>query len=229
MLSCLFLAFIVGCGSSGASETNEAADTTPPILKNLSVDIEAYNSETGLAGDFNFASAKLIDANIFTSFGSVITGTTLNPTFEYKPVEGSNMVAISAGIVDSIGYDSENDDYAISVKPSSLSIWLISYDHVKNVQVSEAETISAGDAIGQVGTWYGGLGRTEIQVINQNNGLSYCPFSVFDSTLTGGYQNKITQLMQDLEEYLEEYMDDISIFDEDAMIYPGCLTETIQG
>ena len=222
--SLLFL-LLVFAGCSGSSSGGGSVDTGTPTIKNLALNMEPYDSETGLAGDFDFPTAKLREALIFTVFGDVLSGTTLNPTFEYKAKEGSSVTSISDGTVVSIGYDSDNSDYSVGVTPTDASSWLISYDHVLDVAVAEGAAVSSGDVIGKIGTWYGGIGRTEIQIFKESNGLSYCPFTYFDSSLTDEYQNKILQLMNDW----EDYMDDDTIFDEDSMVLPGCLSETIQG
>jgi hypothetical protein len=132
---------------------------------------------------------------------------------------------MTGGVVFSVGYDEDQADFSVTIIPTGASNWLINYDHVLSVSVSEGDSVAIGDSIGDVGNWFGGVGRTEIQVINQTNNLSYCPFLVFDADLSAEYQNKITQLMNDW----EDYEGDPDIYDQDSMIYPGCLAETISG
>jgi len=219
---------IASCGG-GSSDSGGGGDggTTSlnPVLKNLSANIAAYDSSTGLAGDFDFAAAKAIDAKIFTAFGAALTETTTNPTFEYKIKEGSQITSMVDGEVSSIAYKSEHGDYSIAITPTDAPDWSVVHDHVLDVAVTKGQAVSAGDVLGSVGTWYGGLGRTEIQVINLTDGMSYCPFSVFDSSISQTYQGKVEQLMNDWENYVE----DDNIYDQANMLYPGCVSEKIQG
>jgi hypothetical protein len=178
-----------------------------------------------MAGAFDFPLAAAIDAKVFTVFGGLLNGTTLNPTFEYKPAEGSSVMSMTGGVVSGVGFDEDHQDYSIIVVPEGAPDWIVNYDHVLNPSVDEGDVVVAGDAIGSVGNWYGGVGRTEIQVINQDDGLSYCPFLVFDEDLSAEYQDKVTVLMSDW----EEYTGDPDLYDESAMIYPGCYAETISG
>ncbi|MBT3181564.1 MAG: peptidoglycan DD-metalloendopeptidase family protein [Deltaproteobacteria bacterium] len=224
-ITLILLVLCMACTSCGGSGGGSSPTNIPPVLKNLGLDIEPFNSTTGMAGAFNFTEADAIDAAIFTVFGDLLNGTTLNPTFEYKPDATSNVISMTGGTVSAVEFDDEHNDYAVTVIPVDSKGWIISYDHVLDLDVSEGNSISAGDIIGTVGGWYEGIGRTEIQVIVEDTGLSYCPFLVFDESLKSEYEGKIIQLMNDWEEYLG----DPNIFDEDLMIYPGCYNETLEG
>lgn len=63
---------------------------------------------------------------------------------------------------------------------SEQSSWLIIYDHVLAVTVSEGDYISQGIPLGKVGIG----NRTEIQLNKQTNGtdLAYCPLNYATSS-----------------------------------------------
>jgi len=215
----LVLSCSKGGGSGGGGESSD------PVLENLGVDFDRYNPDNGMAGAFNFVKTAAIESNVMMVFGSVLSGTQLNPTFEYLVDEDVDIYSLVDGVVESIGYSEEHEDYTIAIVPTGASGWVIFHDHVTNVTVAEGETVTAGYEIGNPGNWHGDLGRTEIQVYKNSDGLSYCPFTVFDTDTSTTFQNKVTDLMNDW----ETYMDDTSIYNQEAMTYPGCLYNSVDG
>jgi len=197
--------------------------TKQPVLKNLGVDFEAYNNETGRAGAFIFLKNE---DKVFLEFGAEVSGENgvkKLPTFEYIVAKDSNVYAIGEGIVTNIEYQDETQDYEIIIKPCIFSIWLIIIDHVLNLTISIGDKVVAGMIIGKPGTYTSLCGRVEIQIYNMETNLNYAPFKLFDPTLRDEYEQKVWQLMDDW----ETFKNNISIYDQDSMIYAGCLYETM--
>jgi len=223
LITLLLLLAISACGESSSSPT--PSPSSDPELINLSVIFADYDAGTGKAGDFDFLATGTIDAIPFYVFGSPLPSGNLNPTFEYLVNEDAAILSPITGTVSEIDYRSEHLDYSITIIPSDATDWIVALDHVLNVSITVGDIVPAGQQIGTAGTWFGGLGRTELQVINNVNGLSYCPFAVFDSNLKITFQQKVTNLMNQW----ETYINNPDIYDQDSMVYPGCLIESTSG
>ncbi|MGQ4876756.1 MAG: hypothetical protein ACP6IY_22035, partial [Promethearchaeia archaeon] len=66
-------------------------------------------------------------------------------------------------------------------------------------------------------------GRTEIQVYLEITNTNYAPFLLFDPSLREEYEQKVWNLMSDW----ENFKNDTTIYDQEAMIYAGCLYTTL--
>lgn len=200
-------------------------DPTPPVLKNLGVSFGPWDNDTNRAGDFIFLESE---NKVFLEFGAEVIGEGMVPkilsTFEYRIAPETNITAISNGIVVEIRFQDYTQDNEILLKPFKNSEWLIGLDHVKNLTISEGDTVEAGEIIGKPGTWSETLGRFEIMIYHIPSGKAYAPFKYFDSELSDEFQDKVWQFMADW----EEFKNDTTIYDQDAMIYAGCLFEYIQ-
>lgn len=223
LMMLLLLLATFSCGGSSGSPT--PSPSSNPELENLAVILADYNAETGKAGDFDFLDTGAIDARPLYVFGSDLPSGNLNPTFEYLVDEDTAIFSPIAGTVSEIGYRSDDVDYSIIIIPSDATDWIVILDHVLNVLVEVGDVVTVGQPLGIAGTWFGGLGRTELQVMNNTNGLSYCPFVVFDSNLEIMFQQKVTDLMSQW----ETYIGDPDVYDQDSMVYPGCLIESTSG
>ncbi len=222
------------------SAVEEAPKTTPSIpvtspnpeaklvLKNLIVEIEPYDKSLGRAGGIIF---ELGDTLPFATFGEVVQGPdgakTL-PTFEYHTVPSAEVFAAAEGVVVNVHSNSGWNDYEILITPDADSYWQVWYDHVQNVSVKKGDHVTAGQGLGTSGIRSQTAGRTELMVrySNWRTGETYtvCPFSVFDPSLSSIYQNKISQLMQDW----EDFKGDSTIYSQSSHIYPGCQQEKIE-
>lgn len=214
---CIFLtlATIVSCGGSTDNSNNNNNDDSDaePVLYNLGIDFD----------DFDFAS--LGERNPLIAFGDELTATQDNPTFEYYLTSDATIISPVNGTVTEITEREDSSDYSIVIIPTDATSWWIILDHVLNVAVAEGDVVSAGDSLGTAGTWEDAIGRTELQVLNNDDGLSYCPTGLLDSSVETEEQNNITNLIQTW----EEYKSDTSLYDDDSMSPEGCLTATVQG
>lgn len=202
------------------------ASNTTPLLKNLAVDFAPYDLRTGKAGAFRFTKAE---EKMFYVFGEVVNGSDgskILPTFEYHIDMAAIVYAAADGYVDKVKYQEDSKDYEIIIMAEQTSPWGIVYDHVKNPAVEEKNNVTAGQKLGNPGTWNGGLGRTEIQVVKFGEGTtySYCPFNYFDPALIEQFKQKVETLMSDW----ETYRADSGIYNQSEDIFPGCPYESLK-
>ncbi len=204
-------------GSGGDGPVEEDA----LVLKNLLVDFAPWDPETDTAGAFIF---RTNFDKVFFEFGAVVTGPdgpkTLS-TFEYIVDEDADLYAPMDAKVNLITYQEDSSDYEIHLKiPNSDSQMTLGIDHVLNPTVAVGDVVSAGDVIGNPGTWSTeGFGRTEIEIFG--DGAMHCAFEFFDTDLQVEYEAKVTQMMSDW----ETFKGDDAIYDESAMAdyAEGCI------
>ncbi|MCK4445536.1 MAG: peptidoglycan DD-metalloendopeptidase family protein [Candidatus Marinimicrobia bacterium] len=153
ILISMFFMVLIGCSKDDKYEKDE----TPPVLSITPVDISSVTS--------------------IIAFGDDLGPDRKNPAFEYYLNNSGVQVRASCkGIVENVVLNDNFPDYEIRVKLSSNSIWLIVYDHILNVTISEGDHINPGDILGTVGVG----NRTEFQVnkvLGPGEDLSYCPFN----------------------------------------------------
>jgi hypothetical protein len=193
---------------------------------NLGVSIDDYDPETGKAGDIVFTKR---DKKPFYEMGAgVLTDQNGNSkdniAFEYHVDPVSEVFASADGIVVYFEYQEKTDDYEIGIEEPNKS-FTIFYDHVTNPTISgEGDIVYAGDILGNPGNWSSSMGRFELQVNTYPPGggssTKNCPFLFFHPDLIEEYTSKIEKLMQDW----ETFKNSDSLYDEEAHIYPGCIS-----
>jgi hypothetical protein len=208
--------------SSGSSGGGGGGTGIAPVLENLVVAFAAYDSQTGRAGDFVFVTAR---NKVFDEFGAVVEGAegepVVLPTFEYKVAPDAQLLSPMAGIISQVDYQEETSDYSVVIIPESDSEWFVNIDHVIQVAVAVGESVTAGQLLGKPGVWDDTLGRTELMVVK--NQTYYCPFNLFAPALKSAYEAKVTQLMNEW----ETFKGDDTIYDQAAMVVPGCNESTL--
>ncbi len=200
-------------------EYTDEEKSTPPIIKNLGINFDSYDSSTGKAGDFLFDS-KLTKP--FVEFGgSKDEDSKIIPHFNYYIPLETEIFSVSDGVIDSVIYQEEGNDYEVYVKPFRESHWLINYDHIINVDVKVGDTIEAGSFLGTPAQSSPGIGMVEIQLYS--NGTSYPLTNYFAPELKAEYENKIWKLMEDW----ETFKGNSELYDEETMknYCAGCLKE----
>jgi hypothetical protein len=205
----------------------------PPVLKNLGVDFAPWNPATGRAGAFIFAKGlHTPQSKIFLEFGAVVEGPEgtkkVLPTFEYYVDRDANVYAATGGVVKYVEFQKDTQDWAIGISPRPGSCWVVEHDHILNPTVSKGDIVSPGQVLGKPGNWYWPdpmIGRTEIMVIKRSHGndVAYAPFKFFDESLSQEYQQKVWRLMSDW----ENFVGDQTVYNQEAMIYAGCLYESL--
>ena len=199
----LLLALASACGGSGGG--------TPPRLMNLGVEISP---------------ARFTQGKSFIEFHGNLGTVEMpkrNPTFEYRLVDSATLVAPIAGRIE-IRSSSSGDDASVFIYPGGASSgYLVMIDHVTELQVETGDRVVAGQALGAPGVWNGEGGRSELQ-INAPSGEQLCPTSLLDPSVADTLGAQVTALMQ----ALETNGADSTYYDEDAMVFPGCLVERFE-
>ena len=196
----------------------------PPVLKNLLVNFGAWDPITDRAGDFHFLASE---EKVFLEFGAVVItpdGPKTLPTFEYRLSPDAVVVSPLDGTVESIRFQDDTNDYELHLTSSPTSPFLVVVDHLIDLLVSQGDAVAAGQSLGKVGPFSLTLGRTELQVINFIEEINYCPFELFDPALSLAFQQKVSNLMADW----ETFKGDASVYDQAAMVAPGCVVSTLQ-
>lgn len=195
----------------------------PPVLENLLVGFGSWDPVTDLAGDFVFVAAE---DKVFLEFGAVVDspeGPKTLPTFEYRLSPDADVVSPLDGSVDAIEYKSDTDDYEIRLISSPTSPFVVSVDHVTELEVAEGDVVAAGQPLGKPGTWSPSLGRTELQVFNFVERRNYCPLAFADPALAPALEADVTDLMDDW----ETFKGDATLYDQGLMTSPGCLEDSL--
>lgn len=169
-------------------------DTTPPVL-----------------------SVPFVDTSLttkFIAFGAELGPGRYNPAYEIEVSnEDADVLASSDGVVERVAYNGGGlgqNDYEIFVRPSKNSAYLIIYDHVTKVQVSEGDSVSAGDKLGTVGDG----GRTELQINDETDGdrtISPCPREYGTEEFNAAFEEALR--IHNDNEYATQY-DDVCLKDE---------------
>jgi hypothetical protein len=201
-----------------------AIDPGPaPVLKNLLVTFGPWDPVTNLAGDFVFEAAE---SKVFLEFGVMVPtpeGPKVLPTFEYRLSPDATVQSPIDGTVDRLDFQADTNDYEIHLTSSPTSPFVVVVDHVTELAVVEGQVVTAGQPLGKPGPFGPTLGRTELQVFNFVEGLNICPFELFAPALAPTFQAQVTNLMADW----EAFKADATIYDEAAMVSPGCLVASL--
>ena len=180
-----------------------------------------------------------------------------NPNFEIKAPADTLLVSPIDGVITYIKWQPTEgytqDDWEIIIKPSMSSTWGISIDHITSIdcdrknnsqlkcslplkidgqEIAEGTTVRAGQIIGYVGNWddynnSGINGRTELTVFEQigsGHFMNHCPMLYLDDMTSAASLTSVISLMF----YYEQWSKNTNIYDEDAMVRPGCIYEMIE-
>ena len=203
-------------------------DETPFVISNLMVNFGTYNAGTGKAGDYFFE--PLLD-KVFGEFGRIVQnpdGSDKRLTQnDYFVSHNTSVVSPMNAEVVMVTYQPTTQDYSIHVRPSYNSIWLINFDHIRNLSslIVEGGDITAGQFLGNPSPWFGDSYYVELMItkdLGDGSPVGYCPYTFMTSSLKATYSASLNTLISDW----ETYKGDTSIYDESAFIYPGCQSNT---
>lgn len=160
----------------------------------------------------------------FYVFGDPLPGTPVrhNPNYEFASVkEGIKLVSAIDGIVGFIKEQADTNDAEVMLMPQDNSNWVISYDHVTNLQVKKGDRVKVGDELGTPAVQGNGLRRFEFQ-INKNDGsqdgVHICPSTLLASAVKDKVLGEL-RTMQDKWESLS----DLELYDTTKQSPIGCL------
>ena len=211
-------------GSSEAANIDIYVIHPDNYLHNLMVNFGPYNSQTGRAGSFVFQPNY---EKVFLEFGKDVISDHQgnlkdNPAFEYLVALDANVISPVDATVVSLTFQDNTQDYEIHLAPIDINDMWISIDHVTNPQVAVDDAVTAGQILGNPGTWDIYAGRVEIQIILTMEGESVCPFLFFDPDTRAQYESKVSQLIDDW----ENYKGNSQIYSEEDFPITGCRTAT---
>jgi hypothetical protein len=204
------LIVVAGCDEPAADLADldlGGADSPPPRLMNLGLSLAPSGFDSS--------------SKSFYEFYGLLGADKRTPAFEYRIRTSVPILAPVAGTVE-IRSAAGGEDSAIFIYPDGSTGWLVFLDHVTNVQVSTGAHVTAGQTVGSPGIWHGvpGIGRTELQVNTPQND-HYCPVLLLDNSVRASIEAEVRTLMS----AIETARRDGALYDENAMIAPGCLRE----
>ena len=213
------------------NEVPESSEVSPPVLKNLGINIEPWDKQTNRAGDLIFTRDLLFDDGRvsndrpFVEFG-YSDGLRELPWIEYwfhVPL-GTEVRAPADGTV-TVDFFDHTQDWGVNIRQGNE--WTVSFEHLVNVAVEDGQYITAGEIIGEAAprnTFGDKIAMTELAVWKggRDGIVKYCPFSYLDDSLKPVYEEKINQLVGDWEDFLNK-----DIYNQEDWVEPGCLLESI--
>ncbi|MBI4017665.1 MAG: peptidoglycan DD-metalloendopeptidase family protein [Candidatus Aenigmarchaeota archaeon] len=220
------------------NQTPDTARNIPPsderkefALSGLGVSFDRWQGAT--AGDFIFDEAVLFEDDyiknnkVFLEFGvreHVKNNPDQNIEYWYFLKPGTEVRAIVEGTI-SISFIEHSQDWAVHMHPEG-SQYIVSFEHLQNLQVEEGDVVKPGDVLGEAVPWSANdkVGFTELAVWQGGSAIyKYCPFDFLDEDLKPIYEQKITQLTEDWEEFIDE-----DVYSQDSWVSPGCVVERIK-
>lgn len=199
-----------------------------PIMS-LGFNLDYYNPQTGMAGDFKFTKDKLYDKYLFADYGKQAVNPGPNgakdrsPQLSFLLPLGTKVHAIASGEI----YDVKqlySKDYSIMIDVGDKDLYY-EIEHVLNPTVKKGDKVKAGQIVAEVSTHNSknnaGLGLFEVGVLKHGNPPQHlCFFDHVDESVKPELDKKITAFYKSW----EEYIGDSSFYDEAKMPTPGCET-----
>ncbi len=191
-----------------------------PVLENLGIEFGPYDPSTGKAGDFVFANGVSEEADLdkaFLEFGATVSGPDgpkLLPTFEYRGLAPDMLVrSMTDGKV--VAVEDQGEDFEVRVSPGDGSTWLLIYDHLIALTVTQGDQVKSGQTLGKPS---GGTSARRFEIQINHGQSSLCPLELADPKLVSGLEAQISQLQRDW----ESFRMNTSIYDEASQVRPGC-------
>ncbi len=207
--------------TTSQSDTKQTPAEEPIKLYNIGLEsIDDIVIDQYATRDFMTSSMKG-----FYIFGDSLPGNRLNPNFEYSSVRAdAKVVSAIEGVVTHINQQNENgqSDYEVFVQPKEGSKWMIGYDHLINVAVSEGDKVKVGSILGNPGVQNNGLSRFEIQINDETAGLHYCPTELLHESVRDKISAYLTSMMQSWESKTG-----LELYDTNAQSPVGCTKTTL--
>lgn len=216
--------------SSGSA--TQQADTDSAKIKNLGINLDYYNPQTGMAGDVKFikfdTKAGGLDA-IFSEYGRPAPANNgkgagrLNPQPTFVAPLGTKVHSLVDGKVFKVE-KLYSGDYSVMVMPEGSQL-AFETEHIKDVKVKEGDRVKAGDVVGVVSDYdarnLNGMGLVEIGVLLGGNPPKHlCTFDYLDDSIKAETLKKITAL----EDAWEEFVGDKAVYQQDKEPIAGCRT-----
>jgi hypothetical protein len=169
---------------SACSDKKDPQTAQAPVFSVTPVDI-AYNPLDSSFGDIYFQEPVLLP------FGAPIGNDQYWTAFSYITVPGAPVRAVTEGVVDTV---IENPIYPneLEVRVVCLpgSDYVVVYDKILNMAISDADHLMPGDTIGEAGNFADYARETSLRVFTgEGSSLRYyCPLNYGDSAFVARHQ-----------------------------------------
>lgn len=182
-----------------------------PVLFNLGgVEIEAFESKTGYAGDIVFTKDTLREQDGLSTpivlFGQKLPKSPgqpqrINPNFEFRSLNSPiDIISAIDGVVVFIKEQPEANDYELFLSTFEGSNWVIGYDHVTDLKVKKGDKVKVGQRLGKAALERDRYYRYELQINHeQPNDMTTmtCPTTLLDKSVKDKYSKQFKQLETD--------------------------------
>jgi len=180
----IFFLIVIALSVTSCSDEEDPITAQPPVFSETPVDID-YNPDDSSYGDIVFT------LPVLTPFGISLGNERYSKGFEYFTVPGAPVRAVTDGIVDTIIYNEIEGDYRIEVISSPGAQYLVTYNHVNDVEVLPISRVTPGDTLGEAGNWNNDMRRFLLMVSlgERGNERFYCPLNYGDSAFVAGHRD----------------------------------------
>lgn len=221
-----------GNAAGGSSNSQKPVAKSEAKIKHLGINLDYYNSQTGMAGDIKFVKfdtkAGGLDA-IFSEYGRPAPENNgqgagrLNPQPTFVAPIGTKVHSLVDGKVFKVEKLYSND-YSVMVMPEGSDL-AFETEHIKGVTVKEGEVVKAGDVLGVVSDYdarnLSGMGLVEIGVLLGGNPPQHlCTFDYLDDSIKSETLKKITSLQT----AWEDFVGDKGVYQQEKEPIAGCRT-----
>ena len=205
-----------------------------PVVQNIGVIIDYYDSKTNKAGDFVFTKftypwGEIFNNKIFFDYGESEgekNGTIeRNPQLVYNVPLGTKVHAIGSGIVTAISPVYSGDVTIFIIHPESPS-WIYEHEHVINPTVNVGDYVEAGQVIAEVSNYSEWQRKMNYGVVDiglfrptREYPAHHCPPLYFNESHKADTLAKINALYRSWEAYEKNS----SIYDEHNYPVAGCV------
>ncbi len=205
-----------------------------PVLQNLGVNIDAWNRQTNMAGDLIFTPQLLFDdgrvsnEKVFIDFGSPDGRGSESKNIEiwwFVPLHTKIRAPVSGFVT--TPFFNHTQDWGINIMATREgSQWIVSFEHMVNLEVNDGDYVNAGDVVGEAApriTFNNQIAMVELAVWQGGpHIIKYCPFSFLNESLKPLYAEKLNALARDWEEFSGR-----NAYQQENWVEPGCLMYNI--
>jgi hypothetical protein len=197
---------------NAVQEDSQRVDDAKPVLQNLGgIYLAAYNKSTGLAGDLKFDSNLLnppkgieIATTLFgQSLAHMGQPDRLNPNLDFRGL--ARQVDVLAAIDGKVLFVHERPtgkEYEVTLAKTDNGAWLVSYDHVTDLQIKRGDRVVTGQALGRAAPYRSGTYYYQLQVAHKTSAtgdvIEYvCPTTLLNPDVRPAYVEGMNLFVRD--------------------------------
>ncbi len=188
--------------------SQSSKEDNAPVLFNLGgIEIEPFDSSTGLSGDIVFTKDTLREQDGLSTpivlFGQKLPKSPgqpqrINPNFEFRSLNSPiDIISAIDGVVVFIKEQPEANDYEVFLSKFDGSNWVIGYDHVTDLNVKKGDKVKVGQQLGKAALERDRYYRYELQINHEqpnDNTTMTCPTTLLDESVKDKYSKQFKQL-----------------------------------